>query len=187
MRMEDERRWVERCLDGDPEAFRPLVERHQGPVHGLLWRLTGSRDDARELAQEAFLRAYDRLGAYDPARPFGTWIRTIAANLARDRLRRRARGEPRAVPEFPGRAGDAPDPAAEAAREEEAARLREAVSALPRDGRALVEMRYFEGLDLAEIARRTGATRGAVKVRLFRLRKDLLRVLDGSRGTGASG
>jgi RNA polymerase sigma-70 factor (ECF subfamily) len=175
--MEDERRWVESCLAGDPESFRPLVERYQGRVFGLLRRLTSSVEDARELAQEVFLRAYGRLDSYDPSRPFSTWIQTIGANLARDRLRRRARGEPRAVAGFPGRAGSSPDPADEAVRSEEAARLRSAVAELPEEGRRLVEMRYFEGLDLAEMASRTGLPRTTLKVRLFRLRKDLGRRL----------
>jgi RNA polymerase sigma-70 factor (ECF subfamily) len=172
--MEDERQWVERCLAGDPESFRPLVDRYQDRVYGLAYRLTGNREDARELAQEVFLRAYRRLDSFDLARSFGTWIGTIAANVSRDRLRRLARGEPRAVPEFPGRAGDSPDPPAEAVKAEEAERLRAAVRELPDESRALVEMRYFEELDLAEMAERTGLPRSTLKVRLFRLRKELL-------------
>ena len=177
--MEDERQWIERCLAGDPASFAPLVERYQGRVFGLVRRLTGSVEDARELAQEVFLRAFRKLDTYDPARPFSSWIQTIGANLARDRLRRKMRGEPRAVADFPGRAGDAPDPGDEAARSEEAARLRAAVAALPVEQRRLVEMRYFEGLDLAAIEERTGLPRATLKVRLFRIRKELGRNLSG--------
>ncbi len=177
--MEDERRWITSCLSGDSESFRPLVERYQGRVFGLVKRLTGSVEDARELAQEVFLRAYAKLDSYDPTRPFSTWIQTIGANLARDRLRRRARGEPKAVPEFHGRAGSLPDPADEAARSEEAARLRAAVAELPAEGRELVELRYFECLDLSEIAERTGLPKTTLKVRLFRLRRELERRLGG--------
>jgi RNA polymerase sigma factor (sigma-70 family) len=176
--MEDERQWVESCLDGDTESFRPLVERYQLPVRGLLQRLTGNAEDARELAQEAFLRAYRKLASFDVERPFGAWIRTIATNLARDRLRRVARGEPRARATIGDRASGEAGPVDEAARAEESDRLRQAVASLEDEARRLVEMRYFEGLSLAEVAERTGVPRNTLKVRLFRLRKELLRRLE---------
>ena len=113
-------------LEGDWPAnlddFGKLVESFQDRMVGYAFRRLGNVHEAEEAAQEVFLRAYRRLDTFDLARSFGTWIGTIAANVSRDRLRRRARGEPRAVPEFPGRAGDAPDPAAEASRLEEADR-----------------------------------------------------------------
>jgi RNA polymerase sigma-70 factor (ECF subfamily) len=175
--MEDERRWVESCLAGDPDAFRPLVERYQDRIFGLAMRLTGNAEDAREIAQDVFLRAFRALDSFDLTRPFSTWIRTIAANLARDRLRRQARGEPKAVAGFPGLPHEAPGPVADAARLEDADRVHRAVEELPAEARDLIAMRYFEELSLGEIAERTGLRRSTLKVRLFRLRRELARRL----------
>jgi RNA polymerase sigma-70 factor, ECF subfamily len=175
--MEDERQWVESCLAGNPESFRPLVERYQDRIFGLAMHLTRNAEDAREIAQDVFLRAYRALSSYDLDRPFSTWLRTIAANLARDRLRRRMRGEPRAVPEFPGRTDDGPDPLSEASRLEDADRVHRAIEDLSPDARDLIAMRYFEELNLGEIAERTGLPRTTLKVRLFRLRRELARRL----------
>ena len=177
--MEDERHWIERCLDGDAEAFAPLVARYGDRIHSVAWRITRSRDDAGELAQEVFLRAYAKLGSFDRERPFAAWLYRITVNLARDRLRRRARGEPTAVPELSGRAGDLPSPASLAATAEESERLREAVRRLDDESRRLIEMRYFEELDMAEIAEASGIARGSLKVRLFRIRQRLLEELRG--------
>src|ERR1700739_4018788 len=78
---------VERTLTGDRDAFRVLVERHSHNVFRLAYRMTGNRHDAEEVVQEAFLRAYQKLGKFAGEANFGTWVYRIAANYAIDRLR----------------------------------------------------------------------------------------------------
>src|SRR5258708_36773767 len=80
---------VERTLAGDREAFRVLVERHSRNVFRLAYRMTGNQHDAEEVVQEAFLRAYQKLGQFAARANFGTWVYRIAANYAIDRMRQR--------------------------------------------------------------------------------------------------
>src|SRR6185312_16112828 len=79
-----------RAAAGDERAFAGLVRRHKEPLYRLLRRYTGDRDEAYEAAHEAFIAAWAKMDRYDPARPFGAWLRTIAINKARDRTRRNA-------------------------------------------------------------------------------------------------
>ena len=84
---------VERTLAGDRDAFRVLVERHSYNVFRLAYRMTGNRQDAEEVVQEAFLRAYQKLGQFAARANFGTWVYRIAANYAIDRMRQRKKEE----------------------------------------------------------------------------------------------
>src|SRR6184192_1268963 len=86
---------VERTLAGDRDAFRVLVERHSHNVFRLAYRMTGNRPDAEEVVQEAFLRAYQKLGQFAARANFGTWVYRIAANYAIDRMRQRKKEEAR--------------------------------------------------------------------------------------------
>ena len=79
-----------RAAAGDELAFASLVHRHKEPLYRLLRRYTGDADEAYEAAQEAFIAAWVAMGRYDPGRPFLAWLRMIAINKARDRVRRRA-------------------------------------------------------------------------------------------------
>src|ERR1700741_1056050 len=86
---------VERTLAGDRDAFRVLVERHSHNVFRLAYRMTGNQHDAEEEVQEAFLRAYQKLGQFAPRANFGTWVYSIAANYATDPMRQRQKEESR--------------------------------------------------------------------------------------------
>src|SRR4030065_1758100 len=92
MRMnETEKELVAMVLSGRTEAFEPLVTPYRGPLFALAYRLTRNREEALEVAQEALLRAFRHLRQYDPARSFRNWLFQIAANEARDRLRKSTR------------------------------------------------------------------------------------------------
>src|SRR6202165_3257030 len=86
---------VERTLAGERDAFRVLVERHSHNVFRLAYRMTGNQHDAEEVVQEAFLRAYQKLGQFASRANFGTWVYRIAANYAIDRMRQRQKEEAR--------------------------------------------------------------------------------------------
>jgi RNA polymerase sigma-70 factor (ECF subfamily) len=169
-----DRELVERCLDGETEPFHALVERYQGPVYRVVRRFLRNHDDAMEIVQEAFARAWEKLASFDLARPFSTWLFSVAANLARDLLRKRGRrGEvldTERIYAAPGR--ESPEGDVEA--REQAERLQAAVDELDEDKRLAVVLRYFEGMALAEIAEITGTPVSTLKVRLFRARKDLM-------------
>jgi len=86
---------VERTLAGDRDAYRILVERHSHNIFRLAYRMTGNRQDAEEVVQEAFLRGYQKLGQFASRANFGTWVYRIAANYAIDRMRQRQKEEAR--------------------------------------------------------------------------------------------
>src|SRR5213082_2772559 len=102
---------VERTMAGDRDAFRVLVERHSHNVFRLAYRMTRNRPDAEEVVQEAFLRAYQKLGKFEARANFGTWVYRIAANYAIDRMRQRQKENAlRETPRVEDREGTENDP-----------------------------------------------------------------------------
>lgn len=86
-----ESKLIEQSLSGDPEAYAALVHQHQQMIRAVTFRMTGSLDDAEELAQDAFLRAYQQLGSFHSGSKFSTWLCKIAINLSLDWRRRENR------------------------------------------------------------------------------------------------
>lgn len=160
---------------GDVQAFGELVQRYQVSVFNVCYRLAGERQEAEDLAQEAFLRAYQRFNLYDMARPFGPWVRKLAANLCLNRLQVKQVGQAwlddeRDEPaQSPGSQG--PESAHEQA--EQAQVVRQALRDLPAHYRAVVELRHFHDLSYAEIAGQLGIPVSDVKSHLFRARRML--------------
>jgi RNA polymerase sigma-70 factor, ECF subfamily len=175
----DDASLVRRCLKDDPDAFRFLVERYQAEVYGLALRILGRAEDAEDLAQETFLRAFRALGRYDPTRPFGAWLHTIAARLCIDHHRRnRAKFISLTQPEE-GTAGEertieledpADRPDEEVEKSELARRLDALVQELPPDSRTAILLRHQQDLPYEEIARVLGVPIGTVKARIHRAR-----------------
>jgi RNA polymerase sigma-70 factor (ECF subfamily) len=166
-----EQELVSRARNGDRDAFRLLVERYEGRVYAIAYGLLGHREDAREVAQEAFLKAYRMLGSFRGDAGFYTWLYRIVVNLAID-LRRRDRPAPL---EDPDRMRDArsEDPAGEAYRGELRAAIRTAIDGLPPEQRAVIVLRELEGLSYAEIAEVEQIPIGTVMSRLFYARRKL--------------
>jgi RNA polymerase sigma-70 factor (ECF subfamily) len=171
---DEDRRDVARVLAGEREAFAALVERHQGRVIAHLARCVG-RDDAEDLAQEAFVRVYRALDRYDPAYPFRGWLLVIASRLAANhgqRRRERALGE--TDPEQPRRGADPAAAVAEADAEAALlARIDAALASLSAEARSLYELRFRQELPLPELAHHFGISENALKVRIHRLRRTL--------------
>jgi len=155
---------------GDERATKTLLVRYRKPLYGLLFRLCRNSPDAEDLFQETFLRALRSGGRFDTTRRFKPWIFAIAINLARDRARRLAHP---ATPQIRGN-DNLPEPAsAEPPGREEnewirRADLLAALGELPASIHEVVLLRYFEGMEEAEIAGVVGIPRGTVKSRLHR-------------------
>jgi RNA polymerase sigma-70 factor, ECF subfamily len=173
MRMnETEKELVEMVLAGRTEAFEPLVTPYRRPLLALAYRLTRDREAALEVAQEAFLRAFRSLGRFDASRSFRNWLFQIAANEARDRMRRSARE--RAAMESAVR--DVPRPAdPEAGREGQEIRsgLMDCLSALSAREREVFVLRDIEELDIRETARALGCSSVSVRVNLSKARRKI--------------
>lgn len=173
----DDSTLVERCRQGDDLAWEALVRRWQGPVYGLAWHYLGNAEDARDAAQEAFVRVYRQLGSFDGDR-FQAWLLRITRNLCLDQLRRR-RTRP-ALEDLPA-ADDAapPDPAPspEQAWLSSARRrvVQEALRRLNGPNREVIVLKDIQGLKLGEIAGMLGLPIGTVKSRAHRARLELAR------------
>jgi RNA polymerase sigma-70 factor (ECF subfamily) len=163
---------VERSRAGDVAAFEELVRRHQGRAYAIAYRLLGNREDAQEVAQEAFARAYFRLGQFRGAAQFRTWLYRILVNLATDLLRRRRREVPQedAVLEL---VSSAENPGEDLDRQALRQNITKAIQALPPDLRTVILLRELEGLPYAEIAQVIGRPVGTVMSRLFHARRRL--------------
>src|SRR5215469_16650908 len=101
--------FVARARTGDADAFRVLVERHSRSLFRLAFRMTGNQQDAEDVVQESFLRAYKQLARFDERASFGTWLYRIAANCSQDLVRSRKRRNEHLAPS-PESAPEAEDP-----------------------------------------------------------------------------
>jgi RNA polymerase sigma-70 factor (ECF subfamily) len=188
-----EEQFIERLRRGDAAAFEQLVNERSGEIYGLLYRLTENSEEARDLTQETFLRAFQSIGHFRGDADLKTWIYRIAINQARNRWRwwrRRRRdstvsidstnvdGRPTLVATL--RANSSSDPEqATLARERESA-LRTALGSVRRIYREAVVLRDIEGFSYEEIAATLEISVGTVKSRLARGRQELRRKLEGS-------
>lgn len=164
---------------GQVAAFEALVERHQARVYSLALRLTGNRDDAFDMAQEALLKAFLSLPAFRGQSSFSTWLHRITTNVCLDEMRRRGRRPLLAVEredeDAPPRAyaDPSPGPEAEALRREERRAIERAIAALPEEFRVPLVLRDLQGFSYEEIAELTGLPLGTVKSRIHRARLQL--------------
>jgi RNA polymerase sigma-70 factor, ECF subfamily len=176
---------VERVRGGDMDAFAMLVGKYQDQIYNTCWRMCGHVEDARDLAQEAFFRAYQGLASFQGQSGFYTWLFRIAVNLTLSH--RRKAGYRRAqsldqVADPDGAAEPLRDRVADPAADPPGARLlaaemhqhvEQALQELDPDHRAVIVLRDLEGLDYAEIAAILEVAPGTVKSRLHRARLSL--------------
>lgn len=168
---------VLRTLQGDTHAFGALVCRYQRPVFNVCFRLLGERCEAEDLAQEAFVRAYQRLRLFDPQRPFGPWIRRVAANLCYNHLQRNQAQLSPLEDEQDFVSDNTTNPELTAERNERSAAIRRALLQLPPHYRILLELRHFQDLSYEEIAVELELPLNTAKSQLFRARKKLAELL----------
>lgn len=175
----DEQEALRRCIAGDKNAFAVLVKQYQAPVLALCLRLTGNREDAADVAQQAFVQAFKHLDRYDPDQPFRPWLYRIATNECIGFLRRRGRHQ--AVATETEVLEQVSDPAEGAPAlvdmAENREQVRSAVAQLPLQYRQVVVAYYFQELSYQEIARQTGIPIGTVGTLLFRAKQQLKRLL----------
>ena len=160
---DDDRQAVEACLSGDRGAFDRLVERHQREVYRLCFRYLGNHEDANDVAQDAFLRAYRALASFRGDSAFSTWLYRIAVNACLSFRRSRRPAEELDPALADPREGADHD----VFRRERAAAVRGAIATLPDKQRATLILKVYHDLSHEEIARAMGSTVGTVKANLF--------------------
>lgn len=170
----DEHECVLRAQRGNQAAFSELVARHQDRIYRFLFRLMRSQDDARDLTQETFLRAYQGLPRWRPDASFSTWLFRIARNLAIDLLRRDRHTEFVALEDdaYIVDPGSGPDAALETVQRYRM--LEAALARLPVDHREILLLREIEEMSYDDIAAVLDLTLGTVKSRIARARAALL-------------
>ena len=162
---------VDAARAGSSAAFDELVGRYREPVVRLAYRLTHDADEANDIAQDAFLRAYRRLGDFEAERPFARWLFVIARNASLDALRRRKRAAA-FVPEQSAESQVA-DPEETVLRADEAERVRAALRTLPPRYRDAIELYYLHGLRYREVADALDVPLGTVKTLISRAKRRL--------------
>ncbi len=174
------------CRQGDPRGWQTLVRRFTPLVYRLAFRMLGSGAEAEDACQEAFLRMHRSIDSFDGTRPLAPWISRIAYHVCLRRLERAA-GQPRtglAEEELAALPDGGRDPERRVAPSEEDALLDRFLGELAAQDRALLLLRYREGLSDSEVAEATGMNIGTVKTRLHRARawlRERLAPLTGGR------
>jgi RNA polymerase sigma-70 factor, ECF subfamily len=193
-RPQAEDQFIERLKRGDAAAFETLVNERSGEIYGLLYRLTENAEEARDLTQETFLRAFQSIVHFRGESDLRTWIYRIAINQARNRWRwwrRRRRDATVSIdaPEIGGgrlglietlKSNTIKDPEQDTLANERERALKKALSSLRRVYREAVVLRDIEGFAYEEIAATLEISVGTVKSRLARGRQELRRKLEGS-------
>lgn len=172
-----ERRSIESARGGDANAYDYLVAKYGKKVLGIAAGLVRNRQDAEDLAQEAFVRGYESLSRFRAGEAFGPWISRIVTNLSLDMLRqRKRRGEETGEPELDLPASDVSPESAIASRQA-SVRISRAIRSLPEMQRAVAQLYLVEELSHAEIAEMTGVSEGTVRSHLFHARAKLKEAL----------
>lgn len=163
---------VERFRHGDRDAFAALVVRYQRPVYNAAWWVLRDAEDARDVAQNVFMKVAERVDEYDPRYRFFSWLYRIAVNEALNLLRRHDREEPLDEEvERPGPDGD--DPETRASEAERNGKVRDAVMRMSTNDRTVLMLRHYGELSYQEIAEVLDVDEKTVKSRLFEARQRL--------------
>ncbi len=172
----DDRALVTACLSGNAEAFDVIVERHRRAIYQLCYRFVGNPEDASDLAQEVFLRAYRGLKNFKGDAALATWLYRIGVNASLNKLSSR----PPVAEPLDARqpvVDREPDPARRLLDGERSRRVRSAIARLPKKQRATLILRIYHDLPHHEIAAIVGSSVGAVKANFFHALRNLKRIL----------
>ena len=153
---------VERILGGDRQAYALFVEEYKTPIYNLAYRMTGNREDAADLTQDIFIRAYTYLWRFNPRKKFFTWLYTIALNTIKNHIKKSKQYIKTRSSNFDERQFS------ENQNSSDAQDINIYLSRLDMETRALIIMKYVEELSFEEIAQITGKSVSALKMRIYR-------------------
>jgi RNA polymerase sigma-70 factor, ECF subfamily len=187
---DEDHQLVRAVLDGDSTAYRGLVERYQGRIYSVCYGMARNREDARDLAQEAFVKAFKNLSRFRFGASFYTWLCRIAMNVSIDHLRRQKVRRADVFDEaIASRSADGVislqhhrhDPGKDLERKRLHAAILAAMDELPEEQKQVVVLREVEGMAYKEIAEVMDIPEGTVMSRLYYARKKLQKALKGER------
>ena len=183
MTLDEESRLVKAAANGSESAFEALVTENQKLVYNVALKLTGNSEDALDVSQETFLKAYRNLSAFRFESRFSAWLYRLAYNASMDLLKKRRSTVSLTAEDEEGEerelaiADEAPTPEESLEREEMRRAVREAVARLPEDKREIIVMREFSGMSYSDIAGALGIEEGTVKSRISRAKTALAEIL----------
>jgi RNA polymerase sigma-70 factor (ECF subfamily) len=171
--------YIEQILAGNSNAFSFIVDRHKDKAYNLAFRICGNHEEAEELAQDSFLKAYRSLNSFKMKSSFATWLYRIVYNTTISHIRLKKKGV-LSLEDFPA---DATDFISGSTSEEEAemeyrsSLVNFALQKINEDDRALVSLYYYDEMSADEIADITGLTKANIKVKLFRARQKMTEII----------
>lgn len=167
---------VEAVLQGDDAAFEELVRRYQKPVMSLILRMTNNVNDAPDMAQRVFVKAYTKLGSFLRKSSFKTWLFTIAINISRNQLRFKKRwGTMKNVEDIDP--GFDPDVENKLISEQRKGQLKNAIESLPPKQKTVLILRIYENMRFSEIAEMLGMKENSAKVNFHHAVKKLQKIV----------
>jgi len=158
---------VARILEGDRQAFALLVEEYKSPIYNLAYRMTANTQDAADLTQDVFIRAYTYIWLYNPQKKFFTWLYTIAVNTIKNYIKKNKQYKNMRSVDLEERQFPANQNSSEAQD------INIYLSGLDAETRALIIMKYIQELSFEEISEISGKSISAVKMRIYRALEDL--------------
>jgi len=174
-----------RCvLGGDRDSYALLVDTYKAPIFNLAYRMTGSYEDASDLAQETFVKAFENLGRFDQEKKFFTWLYTIGLNLVRNHLKKGEKVPLRDFAEdtdFPSRDSSS-DPEHSLIHEQRVRHLNMCLNRLSDNLKEAVVLRFYQELSFEEIAEISGLSLGAAKMRAYRGLEKLRELMEEQSG-----
>ncbi len=172
--------YIDKILGGDINAFSYIVERHKDKAYNLSFRICGNHEEAEELAQDSFLKAYKSLGSFKRNSSFSTWFYRIVYNTSISHVRIKKKGV-LSLEDFPA---DSTDFLGNNTSEEEAEKeyrnslVSFALQKINGDERGLISLYYYEEMSTDEISDVTGISKSNIKVKLFRARQKMLEIIE---------
>ena len=185
----DDLKIIESCLLGNTQVFSQLIDNYKNMVYNLAYRMSNSSQEAEDISQEAFLRAYQSLAHFNPSYKFSTWLYQITLNIIRDKFKKKELNyvsldtpiETDDSEFYPQPANLTNNPERIIAQKEDARAIQKAILSLPLKYREVIVLRHLQDLSYIEIANILKLPTGTVKVHLYRAREQLRKILVDSR------
>ena len=168
---------IDSLKSGDHTSMRPLMEMHQNYVYTILFSMLKSSQDAEEASQDTFVKVYNKVGTYDNRSKFTTWLYSVAYRTGLDYLKKRKPTSALDEIDLNKKYVDRSNPESKLERSERSAIIGDTVDKLQPEDAAIVRMYYFKELNLKEISDISGLTISNVKIKLFRARKQLRKLM----------
>ena len=184
----DDLKIIESCLLGNTQIFSRLIDNYKNMVYNLAYRMSNNPHEAEDISQEAFLRAYQSLARFNPSYKFSTWLYQITLNIIKDRFKKKeldyvSLDTPVETDDsefYPQPADSTNNPEQIMAQKENARAVQQAINSLPLKYREVLVLRPLQDLSYIEIVNILKIPQGTVKIRLYRAREQLRKILETS-------